>query len=175
MFDKEKFYKTTSEGFKEKKINEVKKLFGEKDSEENPKTIGKTNFERKREERTQRRAERRASKSGADKDSDQFKADVKAEKELIGKRRNKRTEFLKSFAANLAGNAQSSKGGTFRTKDLDAFGSKPGEEFNSNISDSEKATKMETEQNEEELKSRLDGIASKDNKSLGDIGFSGLS
>ena len=155
MFDKEKFYEEASEGFKKKK-----------------EVVGKTNFEKKREKRTQRRAERRASKGGSKEGTDQFKADVKAEKELIGKRRNKRTEFLKSFAANLAGNAQSSQGGTFRTRDLDAFGSQPGEEFNSDISDSEKATKMETEQNEEQLKSRLDGITSKDNSSLGNIGLS---
>ena len=34
MFDKEKFYKETSEGFKKKKLDEVNKLFGEKETEE---------------------------------------------------------------------------------------------------------------------------------------------
>jgi|9_EtaG_2_1085328.scaffolds.fasta_scaffold12621_2 hypothetical protein len=37
MFDKEKFYKETSEGFKKKKLDEVNKLFGEKETEEKEK------------------------------------------------------------------------------------------------------------------------------------------
>jgi len=155
MFDKEKFYKEASEEFKKKK-----------------EVVGKTSRQKRIEDRTQRRAERRAAKSGAEKDSDQFKANVEAEKKLIGERRNKRKEFLKSFAANLAGDVQSSQGGTFRTKDIDAYGQKAGDEFNSNISDSEKANQMETEENEKLYKSRLDGVASKDNSDLGNIGFS---
>ena len=158
MFDKEKFYKEASEGFKKKKEK-----------------VGKTNSERRREMRTQRRAERRASKGDAKKGSDQFKANVEAEKNLIKERRGKRQEFLRSFAANLAGDVQSSQGGTFKTKDIDAFGQKPGDEFNPNISDSEKANKMETEQNEEQFKSMLDGVASKDNSDLGNIGFQSTS
>ena len=154
MFDKEKFYKEASEEFKKKK-----------------EVVGKTSRQKSIEDRTQRRAERRAAKSGAEKDSDQFKANVEAEKKLIGERRNKRKEFLKSFAANLAGDVQSSQGGTFRTKDIDAFGQKTGDEFNSNVSDSEKAKQIETEENEKLYKSRLDGIASKDSSDLGNIGF----
>ena len=154
MFDKEKFYKEASEEFKKEK-----------------EVVGKTSRQKRIEDRTQRRAERRAAKSGAEKDSDQFKANVEAEKKLIGERRNKRKEFLKSFAANLAGDVQSSQGGTFRTKDIDAFGQKTGDEFNSNVSDSEKAKQIETEENEKLYKSRLDGIASKDNSDLGNIGF----
>jgi len=49
MFDKEKFYKETSEGFKKKKFDEVNKLFGEKETEEKEpfKGVRAGNLERK--------------------------------------------------------------------------------------------------------------------------------
>ena len=72
MFDKEKFYKEASEGFKEKKLNEGNKLSG-KQKTENPERVGKTSFQKRREKRVQDRAERRAKRGGAAKNPEQFK------------------------------------------------------------------------------------------------------
>lgn len=153
-------------GEKLKKIRRKKK--SDKQEIEKPKTIGKTASQRKREARDEKRATRRARKSGADENSEQFTADVAAEKEKIGQRRANRKQFLRNFAANLAGAEQSQVRGQINTKDMStAFGESEGSK-----PDAVKAQESQEVAQKETYDNIFKSIGSSDNASLGDIGFS---
>ena len=75
-------------------------------------------------------------------------------KELQGQRRANRKQFLKNFAANLAG-VEMSKG-EFNTKDYENYKKNNAENAESNIvSDQQKSNKIATESNAKDFKSRL--------------------
>lgn len=134
-----------------------------KQATEKPKTIGKTASEKKREKRIENRAKRRAEKGGSDPDNkEQFAADVAAEKEKIGQRRANRKQFLRNFAANLAGVEQNTVRGQINTQDMsDAYKGKP---------DAIKAQESETAENEKSYKNRL-FFNPEPNKGLGEVGI----
>jgi|TARA_R100000482_G_scaffold60443_1_gene22105 hypothetical protein len=140
-----------------------------KQATEKPKTIGKTASEKKRENRIKKRAERRAKKGGSDPDNkEQFAADVAAEKEKIGQRRANRKQFLRDFAANLAGVEQNQVRGQINTKDMSkAFGESEGSK-----PDAVKAQESQEVAQKETYDNIFKGIGSSGNASLGDIGFS---
>ena len=136
---------------------------------EETKAIGKTASEKKRQARIEKRAKRRAEKGGSDPDNKkQFEADVAAEKEKIGQRRANRKQFLRNFAANLAGAEQNTVRGQINTKDMSAaFG-----ESKAGKPDAVKAQEAEEASNKENIDNIFKRFVSSGNEGLGDIGFS---
>lgn len=86
-------------------------------------------------------------------------------KELQGQRRAGRKQFLKNFAANLAG-VEMNKG-EFNTKDYENYKKNNADNSETNIvSDQQKSNKVETESNTKDIRSRL-FINSDPNSSIG--------
>lgn len=86
-------------------------------------------------------------------------------KELQGQRRAGRKQFLKNFAANLAG-VEMNKG-EFNTKDYENYKKSNDENSETNIvSDQQKSNNIETESNAKDIRSRL-FIDSNPNSSIG--------
>lgn len=86
-------------------------------------------------------------------------------KELQGQRRADRKQFLKNFAANLAG-VEMNKG-EFNTKDYENYKKNNAENAETNIvSDQQKSNNIETESNAKDIRSRL-FVDSNPNSSLG--------
>ena len=84
-------------------------------------------------------------------------------KELQGQRRANRKQFLKNFAANLAGVEQNTVRGQINTQDMsDAYKGKP---------DAVQAQESEAATEKERMSNMFKGFDSSDNSSLGDIGF----
>lgn len=89
-------------------------------------------------------------------------------KELQGQRRANRKQFLRNFAANLAGVEQSQVRGQINTKDMStAFGKSEGSK-----PDAVKAQESQEVAQKETYDNIFKSIGSSGNASLGDIGFS---
>ena len=89
-------------------------------------------------------------------------------KELQGQRKANRKQFLKSFAANLAG-VEMNKG-EFNTKDYENYKKSNAENSETNIvSDQQKSNNIETESNAKNYKSLFEAMAATPNSTLGDM------
>jgi electron transport complex protein RnfC len=91
-------------------------------------------------------------------------------KELQGQRRANRKQFLKNFAANLAG-VEMNKG-EFNTKDYENYKKNNDENAESNIvSDQQKSNKIDTESNTKRYKSLFESMANTPNSTLGNMSY----
>lgn len=89
-------------------------------------------------------------------------------KELQGQRKAGRKQFLKNFAANLAG-VEMNKG-EFNTKDYENYKKSNAENSETNIvSDQQKSNNIETESNAKNYKSLFEAMAATPNSTLGDM------
>lgn len=91
-------------------------------------------------------------------------------KELQGQRRAGRKQFLKNFAANLAG-VEMNKG-EFNTKDYENYKKNNAENAETNIvSDQQKSNNVETESNAKKYKSLFEAMAATPNSTLGNMSY----
>ena len=91
-------------------------------------------------------------------------------KELQGQRRAGRKQFLKNFAANLAG-VEMNKG-EFNTKDYENYKKNNAENAETNIvSDQQKSNNIETESNAKKYKSLFEAMAATPNSTLGNMSY----
>lgn len=91
-------------------------------------------------------------------------------KELQGQRRANRKQFLKNFAANLAGVEMNR--GEFNTKDYENYKKNNDENAESNIvSDQQKSNKIDTENNTKRYKSLFESMANTPNSTLGNMSY----
>jgi len=91
-------------------------------------------------------------------------------KELQGQRRAGRKQFLKNFAANLAG-VEMNKG-EFNTKDYENYKKNNAENAETNIvSDQQKSNNIETESNAEKYKSLFEAMTATPNSTLGNMSY----
>lgn len=91
-------------------------------------------------------------------------------KELQGQRRAGRKQFLKNFAANLAG-VEMNKG-EFNTKDYENYKKNNAENAETNIvSDQQKSNNIETKSNAQKYKSLFEAMAATPNSSLGNMSY----
>lgn len=91
-------------------------------------------------------------------------------KELQGQRRANRKQFLKNFAANLAGVEMNR--GEFNTKDYENYKKNNDENAESNIvSDQQKSNKIDTENNTKKYKSLFESMANAPNSTLGNMSY----
>jgi hypothetical protein len=89
-------------------------------------------------------------------------------KELQGQRKAGRKQFLKNFAANLAG-VEMNKG-EFNTKDYENYKKNNADNSETNIvSDQQKSNKVETENNVKKYKSIFEAMAGAPNSTLGNM------